>query len=166
LVPSWAKDISIGSKLINARAEGVVEKPSFRAAFKRRRCIVPADGFFEWKAGEGKSKIPHYIFLKDHPVFAFAGLWEVWRSPEGDELRTCTIITTDANSMMQQLHNRMPVILRPEDYALWLSDEEMPPDRLTALLKPYDSDGMDAYEVSTMVNRPVNDVPEVVRPVA
>jgi putative SOS response-associated peptidase YedK len=165
LIPSWSKDLSIGNKLINARSETAHEKPAFRTAFKRRRCLIPASGFFEWKQADG-SKIPHFIHLKEDPLFAFAGLWEVWYSPEGDQLRTCTILTTEANEFMSSLHTRMPVILKREDWDEWLQPEEQLVEVLMPLMKPYDSAAMDAYEVSTMVNRPNNDVPEVIRPVA
>lgn len=165
LIPSWAKDTSIGSKMINARAESVAEKPAFRSAFKRRRCILPSDGFYEWQDRGGK-KVPLFIHLEDRELFGLAGLWEVWHSPDGGELRTCTIVTTDANSFMQPIHNRMPVILHKEDYGLWLSPDEEPADVLQGLLKPYDSSVMRAYEVSKMVNRPGNDVPELIAPVA
>lgn len=163
LVPSWSKDPAMGSRLINARAETIHEKPSFRSAFKRRRCLVPANGFYEWKR-DGKAKRPYYIHLKDQALFAFAGLWEVWHSPEGDELRTCTIITTEPNDVVSPLHTRMAVILRPDDYDQWLSPDELPPQALLPLLQPYDADQMDAYEVSTRVNSPANDNPTLIEP--
>src|SRR5258708_32718983 len=119
LIPSWAKDSKIGNSLINARADTVAEKPAFRSAFKRRRCLIPADGFYEWKTGE-KVKQPYYIHLKDGQPFAFAGLWEQWEPPEGESVRSCAIITTDANDLMRPLHHRMPVILDPKHYATWL----------------------------------------------
>jgi putative SOS response-associated peptidase YedK len=165
LIPSWAKDPSMGSRMINARSESAAEKPAFRAAFKRRRCIIPADGFYEWQA-RGGSKVPLFIHLGERELFGMAGLWEVWHSPEGDEVRTCTILTTDANDFMQPIHNRMPVILRRDDYALWLSPDEPPSAALQALMKPYDPAPMRAYEVSKMVNRPGNDTPDCIRPVA
>ncbi len=165
LIPSWAKEASIGSRMINARADSVAEKPSFRSAFKRRRCILPSDGFYEWQERDGK-KTPLFIHVEDQVVFGLAGLWEVWRSPEGETVRSCTIITTDANDFMKPIHNRMPVILHKEDYGLWLSPDEEPADVLQGLLKPYDSSVMRAYEVSKMVNRPGNDVPECIAPVA
>ncbi|MBI5669151.1 MAG: SOS response-associated peptidase [Chloroflexi bacterium] len=165
LIPSWAKDAAIGNKMINARAESVAEKPAFRAAFKRRRCILPSDGFYEWQERDGK-KVPLFIHLEDRKLFGLAGLWEIWHSPEGDTVRSCTILTTDANDFMQPIHNRMPVILRKEDYDLWLAPDEPPSDVLQGLLRPYDSAPMRAYEVSKMVNRPGNDVPELIAPVA
>ncbi len=164
LVPSWAKDITIGNKLINARAETAHEKPSFRSAFKRRRCLIPTSGFYEWKK-TGGAKAPHFIHLQDQPAFAFAGLWEVWHSPEGDQLRTCTILTTSANELMAPLHDRMPVILDPSDYALWLSSGELEVEELLPLMRSYDTGRMAHYEVSQMVNRPIMDSPELIEPV-
>ncbi len=166
LIPSWAKDESIGNKLINARADGVAEKPSFRNAFKRRRCLVPASGFYEWQKGDGKTKTPMFIHLKDQDVFAFAGLWEVWYSSDGSELRTFTIITTDANDFMTPIHNRMPVILHKADYDEWLQPGEVPAASLQPLLKPFESANMTAYEVSRAVNTPAIDDPELIQPVA
>jgi putative SOS response-associated peptidase YedK len=166
LVPSWAKDISVGNKMINARADGIAEKPSFRSALKRRRCIVPVSGFYEWQKGEGKAKTPMYIHLKDAEVFGLAGLWEVWNSPDGDELCTFTIITTDANDFMTPIHNRMPVILPKADYAKWLDPNEVEAKVLQPLLKPFDSRKMTAYEVSRAVNTPSINEPDLIRPVA
>lgn len=165
LVPSWSKDLAIGNKMINARGESVADKPAFRAAFKRRRCLIPTDGFFEWRA-DGSKKTPLFIHMKERELFALAGLWEVWRAADGEELRTCTIITTEPNDFMQSIHNRMPVILRREDYATWLAAGEQPADMLQALIKPFDAASMTAYEVSTAVNRPSNDTPQVIEPVA
>jgi len=165
LVPSWAKDPSMGNKMINARSETAAEKPAFRAAFKRRRCLIPADGFFEWQKRPG-GKQPMFIYLKNQPVFAFAGLWEIWYSPEGDELRTATILTTEPNEFMAEIHNRMPVILRPEDYEAWLSPDEQKASDLEPLLRPFDANRMEAYPVSTFVNSPANDTPEKIEPLA
>jgi putative SOS response-associated peptidase YedK len=166
LIPSWAKDPAISSRLINARAETVVEKPSFRAAFKRRRCLILADGFYEWETLSGhKTKQPHYIFLKDHSPFAFAGLWEHWSDPtSGGELQTCTILTTAPNELMAPIHTRMPVILPPEDYAAWLAPDYYQPPVLQAMLRPYDAEAMDRYPVSTLVNKPQNDLPGCIDP--
>ena len=165
LIPSWAKDIKIGNQMINARSESVHEKPAFRSAFKRRRCLIPSDGFYEWRK-EGGDKIPMFIHLKDREIFAMAGLWESWHSADGSEIRSCTILTTEANSFMQTMHDRMPVILHKDDYEFWLSPEEQPVPALQALLKPFEPDAMAAYPVSKMVNRPNNDVPECIEPVA
>lgn len=165
LVPSWAKDISIGNRLINARCETLTEKPSFRTAFARRRCLILADGFYEWKKSEKKGPSqPYYYRLRDGAPFAFAGLWETWQSPEGDGLKSCTIITTAANELVARVHDRMPVMLNPSTGWKWLeggSNEE-----LMTLLKPYPPGEMEAYPVSRMVNDPAKDGPELIRPPA
>lgn len=162
LIPSWSKDPSIGAKMINARAETVTEKPSFRTAFKRRRCLIVADGFYEWQRTGGK-KQPYYFQLNDHQVFGFAGLWEHWHSPEGDELQSCTILTTEANAAMRSIHDRMPVILQPQDYDLWLDPTVQTSERLLPLLQPYPAE-MQHYPVSTQVNSPQNDSPDCIVP--
>ena len=164
LIPFWSKDPDIGNRLINARAETLHEKSSFKHAYRRRRCLIPADGFYEWSK-RGDSKTPMFIHMKDGELFAFAGLWERWNSPEGDEIRTCTIITTEPNDLVKSLHNRMPVILREEDYDTWLSPDELPPDVLQPFLRPYEADLMDVYQVSPLVNSPANDTPECIAPV-
>lgn len=161
LIPSWSKDMSAASKMMNARGETIAEKPSFRTAFRRRRCILPADGFYEWQAQDG-GKVPLFIHLEGRKLFGLAGLWEIWNSPEGDEIRSCTIITTEANDFMKPIHNRMPVILSKSDYALWLSPNEVPMPELQSLVKPYEGDDLTAYPVSKMVNRPVIDAPELI----
>ena len=154
LIPSWAKDPEIGNKMINARAETVSEKPSFRNPFRKRRCLVLADGFYEWqKTNNGKQ--PYYIRMEDGSPFALAGLWESW-DRDGEEVRSCTIITTDANELVGEIHDRMPVILHSEDYGLWLDPDFDEKDPLTALLKPYPEDVMEAYPVSRRVNKPYN----------
>ena len=165
LVPSWAKDPKIGNRMINARSETLTEKPSFRTAFKRRRCLIPADGFYEWKR-EGKAKKPMLITANPGGLFAFAGLWETWKQPDDSWLLTCAIITTSANEFMKSIHDRMPVILPREFEASWLDHEEQDTAMLSELLLPYDSDRMEAYEVSTLVNSPRNNFPEVIEPVA
>lgn len=165
LVPSWAKDPKIGNRMINARSETLAEKPSFRTAFKRRRCLIPADGFYEWKR-EGKAKKPMLITANPGGLFAFAGLWETWKQPDDSWLLTCAIITTSANEFMKSIHDRMPVILPRESEASWLDPEEQDTAILSELLLPYDSDRMEAYEVSTLVNSPRNNFPEVIEPVA
>jgi putative SOS response-associated peptidase YedK len=164
LIPSWAKDPGIGSRLINARAETLQEKPSFRTAFRRRRCLVLADGFYEWKQGE-RGKTPMYIRLASGKPFAFAGLWESWNSPDGSNVLSCTIITTQPNELMATIHNRMPVILPEEAYPIWLESGEADLQQLAGLLKPYPAEQMQAYPVSPLVNSPKNDLPEVIRPV-
>lgn len=165
LIPSWAKDPSIGNKLINARGETIAEKPSFRGGFKYKRCLILADGFYEWKTQPGaKTKTPYFIHMKDRQPFAFAGLWDEWQSSEGSSVRTCTIITTEPNELMSSLHNRMPVILDPKDYDLWLDATPQTPDKLTHLIKSFPTEGMSAHPVSTLVNKPGNDRPECVVP--
>lgn len=164
LIPSWAKDAKIGNNLINARSEDVEDKPSFRSAFKRRRCLIPADGFYEWSS-RGKDKVPMFVHLQNHELFAFAGLWEVWHSPDGEEIRTCTILTTEPNELIRPLHNRMAVILHQADYDTWLTPGELPPPALKPLLKPYEADRMAVYEVSKLVNKPSNDSPECMEPI-
>lgn len=166
LIPSWANDERIGSRMINARAETVAEKPSFRAAFKRRRCLIPADGFYEWKPLGGKKKQPHFIGLKNEQPFAFAGLWESWTSPDTGEITSCTIITTEANSLLADMHERMPVILNEATYDVWLGTEESEVDSLHPLLTTYPASEMRTYAVSSLVNRPQNDEPACIEPVA
>lgn len=167
LIPSWAKDPKIGNSLINARGETVAEKPAFRAALKRRRCLILADGFYEWKregAGREARKTPMYIQMKDGRPFALAGLWEAWKPKEaGDDawVRTCTIITTAPNTLMASIHDRMPVILPPEAYAAWLTPGELPTVEALALLQPFDAAAMTARPVSTRVNNPRVDGPEL-----
>jgi putative SOS response-associated peptidase YedK len=165
LIPSWAKDPSIGNRMINARAETLAEKPSFRTALRKRRCLILADGFYEWrKEPGGKSKTPMYIQLKSGEPFAFAGLWEAWRSPDDDTLLSCAIVTTTPNTLMAKIHDRMPVILKPDAYERWLDPAEQPPDKLSGLLKPYAASQMKAYPVSRLVNSPANDTPECIVP--
>jgi putative SOS response-associated peptidase YedK len=165
LIPMWAKDPSIGSRLINARGETVAEKPSFRGSFKYKRCLILADGFYEWKANPGKkTKTPYYIHLKDRKPFAFAGLWDSWESSDGSNIKTCTIITTEPNELMEPIHNRMPVILHPRDYAKWLDVSPQTPENLQPLIKSFPAGDMSAYPVSTLVNKPSNDSPELVVP--
>jgi putative SOS response-associated peptidase YedK len=167
LIPSWAKDPAIGNRMINARAETVAEKPSFRAAFQRRRCLVLADGFYEWRKEPGRTaKTPMYIRLKSGLPFAFAGLWETWRAPDEEMIYSCNIITTEPNPLVAKIHNRMPVILEREAYDLWLDPAEQSPDRLGAWLKPYPAEQMTAYAVSRFVNNPSNEAPECIVPAA
>src|ERR1051326_7982322 len=135
LIPSWAKDDSIGSKMINARAETLAEKPSFKRLLRSRRCLIVADGFYEWKK-EGKGKVPMFITLEDQEPFAFAGLWDSWRDPDGQQIRTCTIITTEANELMAPIHNRMPVILPAQAREEWLDPSIREEQVLLPLLKP------------------------------
>lgn len=158
LIPSWAKDPTIGSRMINARSETAATKPSFRSAVKYRRCLLPTDGFYEWKAIAGqKRKQPYYIRMADDRPFAFAGLWEHWEGLDGAAIDSCTILTTEPNEMMADIHDRMPVILDPKDFAQWLDPEVKTADVLHPPLRSYPAGGMTAYPVSTMVNRPSND---------
>ena len=151
-------DPKIGYELINARAETVAEKPSFRAAFRQRRCLIPADGFYEWQQVTGsRQKQPYFISLQDERPFAFAGLYERWNSPDGENFDTCTILTTAANEAIAPIHNRMPVILAPQEYAQWLDLGVGGIDRLPALLDPYPVAEMKIYPVSSLVNSPKND---------
>ena len=164
LIPFWAKDPSIGNKLINARAETIDEKPSFKHSLQRKRCLVVADGFYEWKK-EGSTKRPHRITLKSNELFGFAGLWDTWKSPTGDIINSCSIITTTPNDLMAPIHNRMPVILSRDSELVWLDQNIVDSHILKNLLVPYPADLMIAYEVSTLVNSPKNNGPECLVPV-
>jgi len=163
LIPSWAKDPGIGSRMINARAETVAEKPSFRSALRYRRCLIVADGFYEWQR-QGNKKQPYYFHLTDSPVFGFAGIWEHWQSPQGEHLETCTILTTEANEVLSPIHDRMPVILHPEDYDRWLDPDCTTSTQLLPLLRPYPAEAMQTYPVSSLVNRATSDRPECIEP--
>ncbi|OGH55936.1 MAG: hypothetical protein A3G34_01935 [Candidatus Lindowbacteria bacterium RIFCSPLOWO2_12_FULL_62_27] len=165
LIPSWAKEEAIGYKMINARAETLAEKPAYRKAFERRRCLVPADGFYEWLK-EGRLKLPVRFVLKSRETFAFAGLWETWKKPSGEELLSFTIITTHANDLIKPVHERMPVILLRENEEAWLDPNLKDTAKLQDYLTPYPPDRMEAYKVSTMVNSAKNDRPECIAPVA
>jgi putative SOS response-associated peptidase YedK len=162
LVPSLSKDPKAGPPLINARAETVATKPSFRTAFKRRRCLIPADGFYEWQKTNSKTKIPHYIRMaKDRP-FAFAALWECWHGTDGAAIESCTIVTTEANDLMRPLHDRMPVILPEENFRQWLDPKNEDVPELEGLLRPYAPAEMTVFQISTLVNSPRNDCPECI----
>ncbi|MEE4272390.1 MAG: SOS response-associated peptidase [Thermoanaerobaculales bacterium] len=163
LIPPWAKDITIGSRLINARAETAAEKPSFRVAFASRRCLVPTDGFYEWVKTPG-GKLPHHIRFADRRPFAFAGLWETWNSPGGDTVESYTILTTTPNALVAPLHTRMPVILDPARYDEWLQPAPLSPALADELLVPYPGDGLEAVPVSTAVNSVANDDPRCIEP--
>ncbi len=167
LIPSWAKEPGIGNRMINARAENLAAKPAFRAAFRRRRCLIPADGFYEWKTERGR-KQPYRIALQSGAPFAFAGLWERWEGTgvggAGDgAIESCTIVTTEANDRLRTLHHRMPVILAPEAYDLWL-DPATPGAQAQALLRPAPSEWFTAYRVSPKINSPANDDPALIAP--
>jgi len=161
LIPGWAKDPNVGNRMINARAETIAEKPAFRAALKKRRCLIPADGFYEWQK-LGKVKQPVRIVLKSREPFGLAGLWERWASPEKVEVLTCTVITTTANELLHAVHDRMPVILNREAEAQWLDPNVTDPAKLLPLLQPYPSRLMEYYPVSTQVNSPVHDGPDCI----
>ena len=163
LVPHWAKDPAMGARMINARAETVAGKPSFRAAFRRRRCLIPAWGYYEWRKEEG-GKQPYYIHMAGERPFAMAGLWEHWQGPDGTEIESCAIITTEANEETRDIHHRMPVILAPEAFDTWLDSALEGGEALTSLLRPYSGGGMAAHAVSTHVNRPANDDPLCMAP--
>lgn len=164
LVPSWAKDPTIGSRMINARAETVASKPSFRTAFRKRRCLVVADGFYEWQRLD-KGKQPHYIAMRNGQPFAFAGLCEHWEGADGSVIDSCTIITTEPNELMAPLHNRMPVILPIDHYDTWLDPSLEKTDQLESLLRAYPSDEMSAFPISTHVNSPAHDDERCVEPI-
>jgi len=165
LIPRWAKDMKIGNKMINARAETLHEKPSFRNLLKTHRCLVVADGFYEWKH-EGGRKLPLFITLKDRHPFGMAGLYSEWKDPEGRMVTTCTIATTAANRLLGEVHKRMPVILAPGDEEEWLRPEALSPKELMGILRAYPEDEMDMYPVSPEVNRPSNDSPENIKRVS
>ncbi len=170
LIPSWAKDIKMGARLINARAETVAEKPSFRTAFKRRRCLIVADGFYEWKRSE-KGKQPYYFYLgsaeapEERSPFGFAGLWEHWESSEGDTIESCTILTTAANDLLSPIHDRMPVILHPQDYEVWLDPTLQKPEALQPLLRPFPTEEMGSHAVSSRMNNARTDDPDCIQPI-
>ncbi len=164
LIPFWAKDTSIGARMINARSETAAERPSFRTAFRRRRCLVLADGFYEWQKLDGV-KQPVYVSLQPPEAFAFAGLWDRWEGPEHGVIESCTLLTCEPNELLRPIHNRMPVILNPKDYDLWLDYDVQETERLQTLLGPYASGGMRTYAVSRYVNSPSNEGPECIMPI-
>jgi putative SOS response-associated peptidase YedK len=165
LVPSWADDPKIGNRMINARAETAADKPSFRAAMRRRRCLIVADGFYEWKT-VAKRRQPMHIRMRDGSALAFAGLWESWEGAGHAVLESCTILTTSANELIQSIHDRMPVIIAPADYAQWLDPAVQQAETVLPLLRPYPADEMEAYAVSPRVNNPARDDEECVEKVA
>ncbi len=162
LIPFWSKDPRMGSRMINARGETVAEKPSFRTPFKRQRCLIAADGFYAWRK-EGKGKIPVYVFLKSRRPFGIAGLFDSWRSHGGEEIRTCTIITTEANDLLRPVHDRMPVIIPKKSRDLWLDPASGGERYLTELLGPYPSELMEYHDVSRFVNSPRNNSPQCIQ---
>ena len=163
LIPFWAKDKSLGNKLINARAESITEKASFKHPFKRKRCLILSDGFFEWKKISSNEKIPYRITMRDNSLFAMAGIWDSWKEKTGELINSFSIITISPNNLMEQIHSRMPVIIEKDDEQKWLLEND--PEFLKTLLKPFNSNLMTAYPVSKLVNSPVNDNPEILKAV-
>jgi len=159
LIPFWAKDTAIGSKLINARAETVDGKPSFKYSFQKRRCLIVANGFYEWQK-LGSNKTPYYVHLKDKHLFCFAGIYDNWKSPDGEKITSCSIITTEASDNLKNIHPRMPVILSESSFSMWFNNNDI--NTLKQLLIPYQEHDLDFYEVSTDVNSPANDYPELI----
>ncbi len=159
LVPSWASDTSIGSQLINGRSETILDKPAFRDSFRARRCLIPADGFYEWRKS-GKERQPFHFGMKDKSLFAFAGVWDCWKSKAGQVVESCSILTTAPNDLLEGVHDRMPVILPRRHYQAWLTAPATEAERLAELLLPFDASLMHRYPVSSLVNKPQNDVPE------
>lgn len=163
LIPSWATDKTMGNRLINARSEGIAEKPSFRRAIRKQRCLVLADGFYEWKR-EGRSRVPHYIRLKSREPFGFAGVWERWSAPSGETIHSCAIITTVPNAVMEPIHHRMPVIVPRETEVHWLDPALEDPQDILPLLQPYPAENMEGFPVTTVVNAPRHDVAACIEP--
>ncbi|MCX7717347.1 MAG: SOS response-associated peptidase [Candidatus Sumerlaeaceae bacterium] len=166
LIPPWAPDPSIGNRLINARADSAAAKPAFRHAMKRRRCLIPADGFYEWAARPGRTKQPYLIRRRDGAPFAFAGLWETWHGPNGEEIESCTILTTEPNDLLKPIHSRMPVILPREAHGQWLDTAGHSPERIQSLLQPCPAEGWEAVAISTRINSPANDDPQCQQPMS
>jgi putative SOS response-associated peptidase YedK len=165
LIPHWAKDPKIGYKMINARMETITEKPSYREAFKKRRCLIIADGFYEWRTGPDGKKEPVYIYLKNKKTFGIAGIYEIWKSSAGEQIISCSIITTQANEIMKPIHVRMPVIIDPKDYDEWLNTENNETEKLSELLKPFASENMQNHLVSNAVNVPYHNAEDCIAPI-
>lgn len=163
LIPPWAKDQTIGYKMINARGETLMDKPSFKNAYRKKRCLIIADSFYEWKQQGEKKKTPMRIKLKSDNLFAMAGLWEQWKSPTGESVFSCAVITTASNELVSDIHDRMPVILKPEDEKIWLDSSITDPHSLNPLLKPHNQELMEAYEVGPAVNSPKNNSVELIQ---
>ena len=161
LIPFWAKEERIGNGMINARAETLLQKPSFRTPFKKQRCLVLTDGFYEWKKTSDR-KIPHRISMRDNEAFAFAGIWEVWKTPDGEDVKTFSIITTEPNELMKPLHNRMPVIIKQENEEKWLQEIDI--SEAQKMLEPYPFEDLEAYPISTLVNSPRNNSEDIIKP--
>lgn len=165
LVPFWAKDVKIGYSLINAKAETIAEKPAFREALKKRRCIIPADGFYEWQKLDAKRKQPFALMMKDRSVFGFAGLWEKWtEKASGEVIHSCTIITTEPNALCAPIHNRMPVILDPSDHARWLGEQPASNDELQAMLQPFPAERMMAFKIGSRIGNVKDNDPALIEP--
>jgi putative SOS response-associated peptidase YedK len=164
LIPHWAKDDKMAARMINARCETIADKPAFRAAFKYRRCLIPTNGFYEWKK-ERTGKQPFFFGITGDKIFAFGGIWERWKSPDGREMESCSILTTESNELLKDIHDRMPLILKPEDYALWLDPQVKSADALTKLFEPFPSEFMSGRPVSPRVNSPSYDGPDCVDPI-
>ena len=163
LIPGWATDPSIGNRLINARAETAADKPAFRAALRRRRCLIVADGFYEWQR-TGKTRQPYLIAMRDSRPFAFAGLWETWEGSQHSAIESCTILTTMANDLVRPIHDRMPAIVDAADYALWLDPAASAPEKLSPVLRPYPAEAMTSHPVSPWVNSPTHEDPRCAEP--
>lgn len=163
LVPHWAKDVKIGARLLNARSESAADKPAFRDAFRKRRCLVIADGFYEWRR-EGKQKIPHHFHLEGMRPFAMAGLWAIWNDPEGEKISSFTILTREAEGAAAELHDRMPILLQPDTYAAWLDRGRDDPDDVREILQWHRARELSSFEVSTAVNNVRNEGPELIQP--
>ena len=164
LVPSWSNDPLIGFQMINARAETLSQKASFKNSFKKLRCIIPCSGFYEWKKLDKKTKVPYFIRLRNGTPFALAGLWDRWNK-DGGNLTTFTIITTTPNNIIEPIHDRMPVILKSENHDMWINPDITDTENISDFLKPYPSEEMELYEISTFVNNPKNDSPECIEPI-
>jgi putative SOS response-associated peptidase YedK len=163
-IPSWTREPQHSPLLNNARSETVAEKPSFRSAIKYRRCLIPSSGFYEWLR-EGTSKTPYYIHLRDKSPMVYAGIWESWKSPEGEVVESCSMLTTEANSLIATIHERMPVILHPSEYPFWLDRDMTDPQKLIQLYKPYPADLIEMHQVSPLVNDARNNGPDLIRTV-
>ncbi len=164
LIPWFAKDIKIGARHINARAETVGSKPAFKDSFERRRCVIPADGFYEWEKMESGGKLPHYLFRRDEAPLVLAGLWASWRDEQGDRITSCTVITTTPNDLVAPIHDRMPVVLTEDAWDRWLDPDFGDPEVLRSMLKPFDPNSMAEYPVSTLVNKVANNYRECIEP--
>lgn len=166
LVPAWAKDSKMGPKLINARSESIFNKPAWRHVIRSHRCLVPANGFYEWKNTNTAQKQPYYIHPKERQIFSFAGVWDSWRTPDGETLKTYSIITTEPNHEISAIHNRMPVILYQEEELVWIDPTNNHPEDIAPLLHPYEDDGLELYPISQDVNSPANNSPSLLQPLA